>query len=284
LREVRWAGNPNKPVLPGNDPRDLSPRRSFAVWTEEVQSTSRGWSDAELDTARAMGTSVRDVALQVRSMSYLITEDRLARLRRALQGSANGVLIADGAARIRFVNEAFSRYFRRPHVHLADLEDLPRLFRDPAAARGMVRTVVEERQSWRGELPLDAGGGNSLPLAIRADVIARPDGSGILGYIVLVTNMSEDREAQAARGRLERAIRAAQRPLVQAEQPTDGIEFEKLLKAVLANASMAVIEVGEESAGPAVIPSLDGLEASTKRAAELALQMITYAAGGGSEP
>ncbi len=25
VREVRWAGNPNKPVLPGNDPRDLSP-------------------------------------------------------------------------------------------------------------------------------------------------------------------------------------------------------------------------------------------------------------------
>jgi hypothetical protein len=147
----------------------------------------------------------------------------------------------------------------------------------------MVRTVVEERQSWRGELPLDAGGGSSVPLAIRADVIARPDGSGILGYIVLVTNMSEDREAQEARGRLERAIRAAQRPLAQAEQTADGVEFEKLLKAVLANASMAVIEVGEESVGPAVVPSLDGLEASTKRAAELALQMITYAAGGGSE-
>ena len=284
VREVRWAGNPNKPVLPGNDPRDLSPRRSFAVWTEEVQATSRAWSDAELDTARAMGTSVRDVALQVRSMSYLITEDRLARLRRALQGSTNGVLIADGAARIRFVNEAFSSYFRRPHIHLADLEDLPRLFRDPAAARGMVRTVVEERQSWRGELPLDAGGGDSLPLAIRADVIARPDGSGVLGYIVLVTNMSVDREAQAARVRLERAIRAAQRPLAQAEFSGDGAEFEDLLKAVLANASMAVIEVGEESVGPAVIPSLDGLEASTKRAAELALQMITYAAGGGIEP
>lgn len=284
VREVRWAGNPNKPVLPGNDPRDLSPRRSFAVWTEEVQSTSRLWLDAELDTARAMGKSVRDVALQVRSMSYLITEDRLAQLRRALQGSANGVLIADGAARIRFVNEAFSSYFRRPHMHLADLEDLPRLFRDPAAARGMVRTVVEERQSWRGELPLDAGGGGSLPLAIRADVIARPDGSGVLGYIVLITNMTEDREAQAARGRLERAIHAAQRPLAQVEFPEDGAEFEKLLKAVLANASMAVIEVGEEPVGPAVVPSLDGLEASTKRAAELALQMITYAAGGGVEP
>ena len=39
VREVRWAGNPHKPVLPGNDPRDLSPRRSFAVWTERVRGT-----------------------------------------------------------------------------------------------------------------------------------------------------------------------------------------------------------------------------------------------------
>ena len=68
-------------------------------------------------------------------MSYLITEDRLARLRRALQASTDGVLIADGAGRIRFVSEAFSRFFRRPHVHLADMEDLPRLFHDPVAAR-----------------------------------------------------------------------------------------------------------------------------------------------------
>ena len=40
-REVRWAGNPHKPVMPGNDPRDLSPRRSFAVWTERVRGTAR---------------------------------------------------------------------------------------------------------------------------------------------------------------------------------------------------------------------------------------------------
>jgi chemotaxis family two-component system sensor kinase Cph1 len=282
VREVRWAGNPNKPVLPGKDPRELSPRRSFAVWTELVRGTARPWSPAEIGTAQAVGASLRDLALQVRSMSYLIMEDRLARFRRALQGSPDGALIADGSGRIRFVNEAFSRFFRRPHVHLADLEDLPPLFRDPAAARDMLRSVLEDRQSWRGELPLDAGGGAAVPLAVRADVIARLDGTGALGYIVLVTNMTARHEADAARDRVQRAILDAQRPLRQAEFPLGDIaDFQDLIRAVLANASMAVIEVGDESEGPAVLPALDGLEASTRRATDLTLQMIAYAAGDG---
>jgi light-regulated signal transduction histidine kinase (bacteriophytochrome) len=278
LHEVRWAGNPHKAVLPGNDPRDLSPRRSFAVWTELVRRTARQWSPAELSTAEAVGASLRDVALQVRSMSYLITEDHLARLRQALQASSDGVLIADGVGRICFVNEAFSRFFRRPHVHLADLEDLPPLFRDPATARGMVQALLEGRQSWRGELPLNTRSGTELPLAVRGDVISRPDGTGVLGYIVLATSLSERREADAARERVQRAILDAQQPLAKFNLQTNGrAEAPDLLKAVLANASLAVMEVADDAAGLAVVPTLDGLEAATKRASDLALMMIAYA-------
>jgi hypothetical protein len=224
---------------------------------------------------------VRDVALQVRSMSYLITEDRLAQLRRALQASREGVLVADGKGRIRFANEAFSGFFRRPHVHIADLDDLPPLFRDPVRARNMVRTVIETQQSWRGELPLDAGGGVEIPLAVRADVIPRLDGCGALGYIVLVTNLSDRREADAARDRVHRAIAAAQRPLVQLERAIGGGEnSQDLIQAVLASASLAMTEVADDADGTAVVPTLDGLEASTRRATDLALQMILYATNG----
>ena len=279
VREVRWAGNPNKPVLPGNDPRELSPRRSFAVWTEKVRQTARAWSDADVGTAQAIGVSLRDVAMQVRSMSFLITEDRLDQLRRTLQASTDGVLVADGSGRIRFVNEAFSRMFHRPHVHLADLHDLPPLFRDPAAARAMVRTVLEDRQSWRGELPLEAGRGSALPLAVRADVVPRLDGFGPLGTIVVATNMTDRRAADAARDRVHRAIHDAQRPLSQVDLPISGSpDHQELIEAVLASASLAIMEVAEEFDGPSVVPTLDGLEASTKRAADLALQMIAFAA------
>lgn len=278
VHEVRWAGNPHKAVLPGNDPRDLSPRRSFAVWTEMVRRTARRWSPAELSTAEAVGASLRDVALQVRTMSYLITEDRLARLRQALQSSNDGVLIADSVGRICFINEAFSRFFRRPHIHLADLEDLPPLFREPATARGMVQSLLDGRQGWRGELPLNTRSGAELPLAVRADVISRPDGSGVLGYIVLATNLSERRAADAARERVQRAILDAQQPLAKLNFDSgDRADAPDLLKAVLANASLAVMEVADDAAGMAVVPTLDGLEAATKRASDLALMMIAYA-------
>jgi light-regulated signal transduction histidine kinase (bacteriophytochrome) len=280
VREVRWAGNPNKPALPGNDPRELSPRRSFAVWTERVQLTARPWSRADVATAQAVGSSLRDVALQVRSMSYLITEDRLAQLRLALQASTDGVLIADGNGRIRFTNEAFSRFFRRPHVHLAHLDDLPPLFRDSTTARTMIRALLERRQSWRGELPLNGGNGSAVPLMLRADVIPRLDGSGALGHIVLVTDMSERRDADAARDRVQRAILSAQRPLGQS--PLAGVESadsQELIAAILGSASLAVMEVADEAAGPSVIPTLDALEASAKRASELAQRVIGYAAG-----
>jgi nitrogen-specific signal transduction histidine kinase len=243
-----------------------------------VRLTARPWSHADIAAAQAIGTSLRDVALQVRSMSYLVTEDRMSQLRRSLQASTEGVLIADGNGRIRFANEAFSRFFRRPHVHLADLDDLPPLFRDPANARAMVRTVMEQRQSWRGELPLDSGDGSALPLAVRADVIPRLDGFGALGYIVLVTNLSERREADAARDRVQRAILEAQRPLAQMELAIgNAAESKELIEAVLASASLAVMEVADDAAGPMVVPTLDGLEASTKRASDLALRMIVFA-------
>ena len=287
VREVRWAGNPHKPALPGRDPRELSPRRSFAVWTELVQGTARPWSPAELATAQAVGVSLRDLALQVRSMSYLITEDRLASLRRALQNSADGVLIADGDGRIRFANEAFSRLFRRPHAHIVDLEDLPKLFCDPVAAREMVHAVLEYRQSWRGELKLAAGGGTTIPLAVRADAIGRLDGAGALGYIVLLTNLSERRAADSARHRVQRAISDAQRPFAHVPLDAAGAaQFGELMRAVLATASLAVMEVADDPDGPAVVPTLDGLEVSTRRAADLTLQMIASAAGidGAPEP
>jgi light-regulated signal transduction histidine kinase (bacteriophytochrome) len=279
VHEVRWAGNPHKAALPGNDPRELSPRRSFAVWTESVRLKARPWVHGEIATAKAVGDTLRDVILQVRSMSYLITEDRLARLRLALQASDDGVLIADGSGRIRYTNEAFSRLFRRPHVHLADLDDLPPHFRDPTTARAMIRSVLDTQQSWRGELLLDAGGGAALPLAIRADVVPRLDGFGALGHIVLVTNMRERQEADAARDRVQRAILNAQWPMERSDiEAAETKESRALIAAVLASASLSVMEVADEGAGPAVVPILDSLEASAKRASDLALRVIGYLA------
>jgi chemotaxis family two-component system sensor kinase Cph1 len=44
LLTVTWAGDPSKPVV-GNDPLQLSPRRSFAAWSEIVRGTGAALDD-----------------------------------------------------------------------------------------------------------------------------------------------------------------------------------------------------------------------------------------------
>ncbi|MFT3933984.1 MAG: ATP-binding protein [Chitinophagaceae bacterium] len=48
---VNWAGNPNKPLekdAAGND--KISPRKSFAMWSEQVEGSSAPWSAGEVRT------------------------------------------------------------------------------------------------------------------------------------------------------------------------------------------------------------------------------------------
>ena len=60
--------------------------------------------------------------------------------------------------------------------------------------------------------------------------------------------MTEGREAEAARDRVHRAIRDAQRPLQEPEIPfSESADFRELLEAVLEHASLAVMEVAEDA-------------------------------------
>ena len=62
IREVAWAGNPNKPVtFNDNGVGKISPRTSFAAWTEMVHNTSDPWTKAEVSAA----VKLRDDALQI---------------------------------------------------------------------------------------------------------------------------------------------------------------------------------------------------------------------------
>jgi signal transduction histidine kinase len=62
LRQVvRWAGNPNKPVLPGDG--RLSPRKSFDDWLQQVEQQSEPWSLIDIHTAEALRVSLLEVVL-----------------------------------------------------------------------------------------------------------------------------------------------------------------------------------------------------------------------------
>jgi two-component system, chemotaxis family, sensor kinase Cph1 len=51
VEEVRWGGEPAKPVEFDGSPLRLGPRRSFEVWKEEVRGKSRAWRPAEIEAA-----------------------------------------------------------------------------------------------------------------------------------------------------------------------------------------------------------------------------------------
>ncbi|GAB3038903.1 ATP-binding protein [Spirosoma pulveris] len=62
VQQVTWAGNPDKPVtVEDNGMRRLSPRTSFAAWTEMVRNTSERWTEAEISVV----VKLREDVLQI---------------------------------------------------------------------------------------------------------------------------------------------------------------------------------------------------------------------------
>ncbi|RIV18755.1 GAF domain-containing protein [Fibrisoma montanum] len=62
IRQVTWAGNPEKPVsVTDNGDLRLSPRKSFAAWTEQVRNTTEPWTEVEVSAA----VKLREDILQI---------------------------------------------------------------------------------------------------------------------------------------------------------------------------------------------------------------------------
>jgi two-component system, chemotaxis family, sensor kinase Cph1 len=74
LRTVTWGGDPHTKELVEDDGRlRLSPRRSFAAWSEVVRGTAPAWQPYEVDAARELAT-----ALAAARLDRAEEDDRLA--------------------------------------------------------------------------------------------------------------------------------------------------------------------------------------------------------------
>jgi light-regulated signal transduction histidine kinase (bacteriophytochrome) len=278
LREVQWAGDPKKPTEVGGDPGDLSPRRSFAAWSQLVRHTAVPWSAVDVATAATIRLSVADMATQVRALRVLIAERQASQSRLAVEAASEPMVIADGRGCVLLVNRAFQALVKRPHPHFDSLADVAALFADPYRARALFSQLQRERQPWRGEMELPGVGGAAVPVAVRADVVPTPDGD-VLGYVLIVTDLSARRQAERTRGRMERALLDAS-PLVPLAGPAAALarDFDALMAAVLANGSSAVMQIADAGGEGGVSPLLAELETATRRAAELTVQILNNAA------
>jgi len=97
LQSYTWAGDPSKPVV-DNDPLKLSPRRSFAAWSEIVRGTAAPWTPGELALAAAFGDALVDIIVQVHAVRLLIAEHQLSHVRAMVADSKEPVVVAAAAA------------------------------------------------------------------------------------------------------------------------------------------------------------------------------------------
>ncbi|MGQ0620117.1 MAG: GAF domain-containing protein [Panacagrimonas sp.] len=275
LSEVTWAGDPSKPVI-DNDPLNLSPRRSFAAWSQIVRGTASPWSNAEIALARAIGTTLIDIILQIQAVRLLIAQHQLNLVRVTVENSKEPVVIADATGRILFTNETFSKLLRGSTQKLLTLEDLAASFTEPPHAQAMLRTLREQRLPWRGELSLHAKGSQPVPVGVRADLVSGSQGT-ILGFIVIFTDLSESKRADAARRHLEDALYQAGRADAGAEaDPSLLPAADEVIGAILTNARLAALDIADGSGGAAVAPLIEELETATQRATAIYAQLRAY--------
>lgn len=276
LLSVTWAGDPAKSVV-GTDPSELSPRRSFAAWSEIVRGTATPWTGGELALARAIGLALVDIIVQVNAVRLLIAEHQLAQVRATVAGSKEAVAVIAHGPRLLFANEALLSLARLPRERLADIDALASRLRPSENARRLLAGLLSDGQSWRGEMALGLGNGGELPVGVRAEVVPARDGS-ILGVILMFEDLTETRRAAQARAHLEASLTAAGpgRPDKRGAAPR---EADALFSAILANASLAAMDIADGHAVPSVAPLLEELEASTRRAAALYARICDAADG-----
>lgn len=283
VRTVTWGGNPFKPVEVGDSPEDLSPRRSFAKWHQLVQGTADPWSPADLAAARLIGDTLRDLVLQFRAVRLLIAQDQLDQIGRQVDTAEQAVLIADAQGRILMANRGLHALFGGDQQPPRRLDELPARLADPDAARLGLRELVEDRRTWRAEIQLPRLGGEPLLLSVRADPVLVPPGR-LLGFVLMFSDLSGERTAQAARHRLQADILERHRLVASRLESEADLLFRRLLQAIVGNAQLAALEITDGADLARVSDMLESVRASLGRATALLEQIVAHTSEGGRDP
>jgi light-regulated signal transduction histidine kinase (bacteriophytochrome) len=272
VQTVTWGGNPFKPPSLGDDPSELSPRRSFAQWHQVVEGTSDPWTTADLLTARLIGASVTDVILQFRSVQILIAQDQLNKVLRQVQTSDQPVVVADAQGRVINTNAAFDYLLETGARPLQHLDELPPYFADPEEFGGKLSALRDKKQPWRGETHLERASSETKSLLVRADpVMSSPDRT--LGFVLLFTDLTERKAAEAARRKFQESILHTHRTLKGRIDSKADLALENLMSAVVENAQLAAMEITDGLDTARMPAMLESVRTSVARTAEVLDQL-----------
>ncbi len=276
VRTLTWGGNPFKAVVIGNDPMDLSPRRSFAQWHQVVEGTCEPWSETDLTAARMIGDTIIDVIVQFRAVRTLIAADQLAKVRQQVAQSDLTVIIADGEGRITLVNEAFKRLAPSRHEGLRDIADLASCCLDPAMVASRLQDLVVNHRDWRGLIQFKDEHSERKPLMIRADAVFSAPGR-VLGFVLLFTDLSEREAGDAARRRFQDGILTSQPTMSGPIKTQSDLMFQTLLATIVENAQLAALEITDGVEIGRMPEMLEGVRASLARASTVLEHLIRHA-------
>ncbi len=272
-RTLVWGGDPRKEIEIRDGVRHISPRRSFAKWHEVVEGCAEPWTPKDLATARLIGDSVADVVIQFRSVRMLIAEDQLAQVRRQVVASEQPVVICDARGGIALANEAFDRLLpalrgARPRR----VEELAPFFANPGEIRRRLHDLLENCQSWSGEVRLADDEQAGRPMLVRADpVFSSPD--RVLGFVVLFNDLGERKAADAARKRFQDVIAESHRTRAGWLDRNADIVFQGILASLVENAQLAALEIAEGVEVSRMPAMLESVRASVARTTEV-LEML----------
>ena len=273
IRTITWGGNPFKPVVIGDDPRDLSPRRSFSQWHQLMEGASEPWSPADQAAARLIAATVADVVLQFRSVQMLILQDQLDKVRRQVLASEQPLMIADSKGRVILRNEAFERLMPSAHIHLEWLDDLAAMLSDPGEGRARFADLVARGQTWRGEVHMNMDLTATKSLLIRADPVYI-SADRVRGFVVLLNDNKEQKAAALARRRFQEGL-IEQRYLTPGAFATvTDLEYHNLLSSVVENAQLAALEITDRADVAKMPELLENVRISVARAAELLKHLL----------
>jgi PAS domain S-box-containing protein len=202
--------------------------------------------------------------MQTQAVRLLIAQHRLEKFRIAVDESPEPLLVADADGRILFPSPALAGILPAGRRHPANFDELAALFDDQAAVRDVLSSLREGRVAWRGEWRMSAGGG--VALGVRADVVPGPDET-VLGFILMFTDLTDAKRTEAARRHLEQSLTMTGQADAQlTTRETRGLPDE-VMGAILANASVAAMELTDTTASIPVATLIEELEASATRAA-----------------
>ncbi len=285
LHSVTWAGDPSKPMVASN-PLELSPRSSFAAWSETVRDTALPWTRSDLAMGRAIGLALVDIIVQVNAVRLLIAEHQRAQVRAAVDSAHEAVLMADANGRVLSCSAAYTQLCGSAPAPGSHLHDLVQAYTEPQRLQQQLDALRAGQPPWRGEMALQRSDGSALPVSVRAERVAAQNGS-TLGTIITLFDLRDSKRAAHARRNLEASMQLAAHAQAlrhAAGEPHAAGADDGVIHAVLTNASLAAMDIADGAVGSPVAALLGELQVSTQRAAALYGQIRGLQGAHGHEP